>query len=80
MCKYCESLFNKNVIPEDLIFGSLEVSPFRVELTVNTFIDRHTSPGEPRLYLGLDTNDHTLIYKSIKINYCPICGEKLNKD
>lgn len=79
MCKYCKNLFDDGVVPVDLIYDQesyTEVEPFEAGILVDTWIYRGNS-GEPQLCSALANKDGALVYKSIKINYCPICGEKL---
>ena len=83
MCEYCKLVTNKDkkeysdFVPKFLLDKSYEITGLGVELENSVFIDKTFDGTEARLYLCLSTDKDTLIDKSIKINYCPICGEKL---
>ena len=83
MCEYCRSATVKerkefyDFVPKYLLNKSYNITGLGVELQNNVFIEKTFGGDEVRLFLVLSTDNDTLIDKSIKINYCPICGQKL---
>ena len=77
MCKYCEHVKTKNGgLPKFLIDNSYSIARPNVILEGSIYMDVDDK-GIPKLYFGLTDDNDTLMEESILINYCPICGEKL---
>ena len=68
MCKYCRNddiKLNKDILKSDIKLGGFKL----VDLKVDIFDDKLCLDGE------WDSELTTL--KEIKINYCPMCGRKI---
>ena len=79
MCKYCEYSYDEGMDVTSLIDTRTEYSSkgdFYPGVTVWIDPDDHTLNVDA---VG-DTYEPNYIAASVKINFCPMCGEKLNKD
>lgn len=80
MCEFCEKKWNER----NLEFEAKELSE-RKESKYNegyytgiqTYVDIEDSTLN--IFACLD-NEHIKLTKAVKINYCPMCGEKLRED
>jgi hypothetical protein len=74
MCDYCKgkSLLNHDTRVDDPspYGGSIRRTNFKVQIDRNNLILHRSMVGNFRM---IDSNE-----AQIKINYCPICGEKLD--
>ena len=73
MCKYCREL-NTGDCNESILEGDIPVLSDKINLDV--FIN----DDELELYADTFVTDTELVKNKIKINFCPFCGEKLNKE
>lgn len=76
MCKFCEhARTNNEADMEQLGYVSTPTSEI-VDLWVSVFI-RADYEKRAELYISLNgKRDNEIAYDHIRINYCPICGEK----
>ena len=76
MCDICKAAVDpKNDYEGDLIDMPLSMNDRAIGY-IQVGIQRGISE-EPELFMDMDINGESTAYESIKINYCPICGQKL---
>ena len=81
MCDICKAVINPREDYEgDLIFTSLRMNDQElgyIQVGVQLGISGDDKEPKPEIFMDMDVNSHSTVYDSIKINYCPICGQKL---
>jgi hypothetical protein len=75
MCKYCTSQFEG--LCENLIHTSMRIGEDRATIDSAVYIDLL---GKPNLYVDLEIGCETIFVKTKSINYCPMCGRKLESE
>jgi len=76
MCDICKAA----VDPKEDYEGDLLDMPLRMNDKAIGYIQVGIQRGiseEPELFADMDINGESTVYDSVKINYCPICGQKL---
>lgn len=81
MCDICKAAVDpKNDYEGDLIFASLRMNDQElgyIQVGVQLGISDDDKEPKPEIFMDMDVNGHSTVYDSVKINYCPICGQKL---
>lgn len=75
MCDYCAAVLNDAKIPENLIEYPLMLGSSNFESELGTFDVWISNDGDLSAYFSFGTLD----VESVRINYCPMCGENLNE-
>ena len=75
MCDYCAAVLNDANIPKDLIEYPLMLGSSNFEDELGTFDVWISDDGD----LSVNFSFGTLDVESVRINYCPMCGENLNE-
>ena len=78
MCEYC-----RDENPKDLFEWKYRTKVFDMDISVTHYVDVYGESGKMSVGVKHDVGDTSMLeadkWEEIKINFCPMCGRKIQK-
>lgn len=81
MCKYCSEIFTGNVSDYDLVRLKISMNGLGDLFGIQTWIDSDSEKGKAYIRTNFhDQHGRYIAVGEMQIQYCPMCGRKLEKE